>query len=116
MCQDRVDIMYSVKETARKIICPTESGEMNVKRVVRYLKCAPSAIVLHQNLSTPKVLERVQGQRLGKSTNDMQKHKRRSCAVGKRNSHLMVTNTANSEPELCRGRDVCSDNRNCRRE
>ena len=31
MCQERVDIMYSVKETARKITCPTESDEMNVK-------------------------------------------------------------------------------------
>ena len=35
--------MYSVKETARKITCPTESGEMNLKRIVRYLKGAPSA-------------------------------------------------------------------------
>ena len=25
MCQERADIMYSVKETARKITCPTES-------------------------------------------------------------------------------------------
>ena len=29
MCLERVDIMYSVKETARQNICPTESGEMN---------------------------------------------------------------------------------------
>ena len=43
MCQERADIMYSVKETARKIICPTESDEMNVKRIVSYLKGAPSA-------------------------------------------------------------------------
>ena len=35
--------MYSVKETARKITCPTESDEMNLKRIVRYLKGAPSA-------------------------------------------------------------------------
>ena len=34
--------MHSVKETARKITCPTESDEMNLKRVVR-LKNAPSA-------------------------------------------------------------------------
>ena len=32
MCQERADIMYSVKETARKITCLTESHEMNVKR------------------------------------------------------------------------------------
>ena len=41
MCQERADIMYSVKETARKISSPTESDEMNVKRVLRFLsaKC-----------------------------------------------------------------------------
>ena len=38
MCQELADFMYSVKETARKITCPTESDEMNVKRVERYLK------------------------------------------------------------------------------
>ena len=43
MCQERADVMYSVKETARKITCPTESDEMNLKRIVRYLKGAPSA-------------------------------------------------------------------------
>ena len=43
MCQERAYVMYSVKETARKITCPTESDEMNLKRIVRYLKGAPSA-------------------------------------------------------------------------
>ena len=43
MCQERTDIMYSVKDTARKITCPTESDEINLKRIVRYLKGAPSA-------------------------------------------------------------------------
>ena len=38
MCQERADIMYSVKETARKIMCTTESDEMNVKRIARCLK------------------------------------------------------------------------------
>ena len=32
-----------VKETARKITCPTESDEINLKRTVRYLKGAPGA-------------------------------------------------------------------------
>ena len=46
MCQERADVMYSVKETARKITCPTESDEMNLKRIVRYLKGAtPSKFV-----------------------------------------------------------------------
>ena len=35
--------MYSVKETAGKITCPTESDEMNVKRIARHLKGVPSA-------------------------------------------------------------------------
>ena len=43
MCQERANVMYSVKETTRKITCPTESDEMNLKRIVRYLKGAPSA-------------------------------------------------------------------------
>ena len=43
MCQERADIMYSVKETARKITCPTESDEMNLKSTVRYLKGVLSA-------------------------------------------------------------------------
>ena len=42
MCQEGADVMHSVKETARKITCPTESDEMNLKRIVKYLKSAPS--------------------------------------------------------------------------
>ena len=52
MCQERADVMYSVKETARKITCPTESDEMNLKRIVRYLKSAPSAKSLIE-ITTP---------------------------------------------------------------
>ena len=51
--------MYSVKETARKIICPTESDEMNVKRIVRHLKGAPSVKCLIEIVTPPKVRERV---------------------------------------------------------
>ena len=54
ICQERADIMYSVNETARKIICPTESDGMNVKRVVRYLKGAPSAKCLIEIVTHPK--------------------------------------------------------------
>ena len=43
MCQERADIMYSVKETASKIMCTTGSDEMNVKRIARYLKGVPIA-------------------------------------------------------------------------
>ena len=41
MCQERADIMYSVKETARKIMCTAGSDEMNVKRIASYLKGVP---------------------------------------------------------------------------
>ena len=46
--------MYSVKETARKITCPTESDEMNLKRIVRYLKGAPSAKSLIEIITLSK--------------------------------------------------------------
>ena len=70
--------MYSVKESARKITCATESDDMNVKRIVRYLKRCSECKVLDRNSYTPKVRERFHRQRLGRSTNDMQKYKRRS--------------------------------------
>ena len=43
MCQERADILYSEMETARKVTCPTENDEMNVKRIARYLKGVPNA-------------------------------------------------------------------------
>ena len=46
--------MFSVKETARKITCPTESDEMNLKRIVRYLKGVPSAKCLIEIVTSPK--------------------------------------------------------------
>ena len=46
--------VYSVKETARKITCPTESDEMNLKRIVRYLKGAPSAKSLIEIITPSK--------------------------------------------------------------
>ena len=46
--------MYSVKETARKFTCPTESDEMNLKRIVRYLKGAPSTKSLIEIITHPK--------------------------------------------------------------
>ena len=53
MCQARADI-NSVKETARKITCPTESDEMNLKRIVRYLIGAPSAKSLIEIITPSK--------------------------------------------------------------
>ena len=46
--------MNSVKETARKNTCPTESDEMNLKRIVRCLKGAPSAKSLLGIVTPPR--------------------------------------------------------------
>ena len=46
--------MNSVKETARKNTCPTESDEMNLKRIVRCLKGAPSAKSLIEIITPSK--------------------------------------------------------------
>ena len=54
MCQERADVMYSVKETARKLSCLTESDEMNLKRILRYLKSVPSAKSLIEIVTLPK--------------------------------------------------------------
>ena len=54
MCQERADVMYSVKETARKNTCPTGSNEMNLKRIVRYLKGVPSAKSLIEIITPSK--------------------------------------------------------------
>ena len=93
--------MYSVKETARKITCPTDSDEMNLKRIVRYLKGASSAKSLIEVTTPSKFCECVFRQRLGRTRNNVQEHKWRSCAVVKCNTHSMVTNTANSKFEFC---------------
>ena len=101
MCQERADVMYSVKETARKITCPTESVEMILKRFCEILERRSECKELDRNHFTFKVRERVYRQRLGRTSYNVQEHKWRSCAVGKCNTHSMVTNTANSKFEFC---------------
>ena len=54
-----------------------------------------------RNHDTSEVRERLHRQRLGRASNNVQKHKWRSCAMGKLNTHSMVTNTANSKLEFC---------------
>ena len=54
MCQERANVMYRVQETARKITCPTESDEMNLKRIVRYLQGTPSAKSLIEIITPSK--------------------------------------------------------------
>ena len=59
MCQERADVMYSVKETGRKITCPPETDEMNEKRIVRYSKRRSECKELDRNHYTFEVCERV---------------------------------------------------------
>ena len=54
MCQERADINHSVKETARKILCPTSSAEMNVKRTTRNLKGVSGATCLIEIITFPQ--------------------------------------------------------------
>ena len=42
-CEERADIMHIVKETARKVFCPTESEEMSMQRITRYWNGVPGA-------------------------------------------------------------------------
>ena len=68
VCQERADVMFCVKETARKFTCPTESDEMNLKRIVRYLKGAPSTKSLIEIITHPKVRERLHSEWAGQAT------------------------------------------------
>ena len=111
--QKRADTMYSVKETARKIVCPTESDEMNMKRITRYLKGVPSAKCMTRTHHIPAVRERVHRHRLGRSAHDLQAHERWSCAVGKCDPFCMVTCTTVSELVFRRSITVCLDYWNC---
>ena len=101
MCQERADVMYSVKETARKITCPTESDETESEAYCEILERRSECKELDRNHYTFKVRERVYRQRLDRTSNNVQEHKWRSCAVGKCNTHSMVKNTANSKFEFC---------------
>ena len=111
MCQERAAIMYSVKETARKITCTTESDEMNVKGIVRYLKGVPNGKCLIEINTFPQFVN-VYTQRLGRTTPCAQEHNWWCHAVAKRDSLCLVKNTAVSEPEFCRSRMIRFDNWN----
>ena len=93
--------MYSVKETARKITCPTESDEMNLKRIVRYLKGAPSAKSLIEIITPSKFVNVYTDSDWAGQATTCKSTRWRSCAVGKCNTHSMVKNTANSKFEFC---------------
>ena len=102
MCQERVDVMYTVKETARKITCPTESDEMNLKRIVRYLKDAPSAKNLIEITTLPKFVNvKTDSDWTGQAKTCMSTSGGVVQWGNATNAHSLVTNTANSKFEFC---------------
>ena len=98
--------MCSVKETARKITCPTES-DLDEREAHREIpeRC-PERKVLDRNQKILSVCERVHRQRLDRVTPNVQEHKWWNHAVGYRDSFCLVKNTTVSEPEFCRSRIV----------
>ena len=93
--------MYSVEETTRKITCPTESGDMNLKRNVRYLKNVANAKCLIE-VVTPSKFVNVNTD----SDWASQATTCKSTSGGveqweKRNTHSMVMNTTNNEHQFC---------------
>ena len=113
MCQERADFMYSVKETARKITCPTESDEMNVKRIVRHLKGVPSAkCSIEINRFPPLVNVYTDSDWAGQH----QTCKRTRGGVTQWRSATLSAWSAVSELEFCRSRMTRSDNWNFRRD
>ena len=101
MCQERADIMYSVEETTRKITCPTESDDMNLKRIVRYLKGVPNAKCLIESVTPPKFVNVYTDSDWASQATTCKSRSGGVVQWEKRNTHSMVTNTANSEPEFC---------------
>ena len=63
MCQERADIMHSVKETARKIPCPTGSEAHHT--ILE--KCLIEIITFQESV-------KVYRQRLGKAAHDLPEH------------------------------------------
>ena len=104
-------IMISVKETARKITCPTERrDEREAHREVPE-RCSERK-VLDRDQQIPSVRERVHRHRLRMTTPNVQEHKRWSYAVEYRDSLCLVKNTAVSKLEFCRSRIIRPDNWN----
>ena len=95
MCQERADVMYSVKETAKKIYMSNQERRDEFEAYCEIPERRSACKEPDRNRYT------AHRQRLGRPSNNVQKHKWRSCAVAKRNTHSMVTNTANSKLKFC---------------
>ena len=78
---ERAEMLYMCQETARKILNPIESDEMNMKRIVCCIEEGPDREV---PVDTFPESERAHGQRLGRSTTDLQEQEqeRRNRAMG----------------------------------
>ena len=117
MCQERADIMYSVKEKAKQILCPAGSDEVNMKRIARYLKGVWSAKCLIKIKTFPQFVKvhtdcDKAGQYLTcKSTSGGVTQWRSEARL----SLCMFKNTTVSELDFGRSRSVRPDNWNCRR-
>ena len=98
--QERADVMYSVKETARKITSNRERRD-EFEAYCEMPESRSECKEPDRNRYTSKVRERVHRQRLGRPSNNVQKHKWRSCAMVRRNTHSMVTNSAKNKLEFC---------------
>ena len=109
-CACAEDVLYGLKETARKILHPGGSDEMNLKRIVRYLNGLASAKCLTDIRQIPAVRGRVHRLCLGSSVHELQDYVRWSCTVGKCNLGGLATNTTVSELELTRS---SADDQNC---
>ena len=108
--------MYSVKETIGNINSPTESDEISVKRIVRYLKGAPSAKCLIKVVTLPNFVNVYTDSDWAGLPTTCKSTGGGVVQWGKRNSHSLVTSTENSKPEFCRGRFKYSDDWTCRRD
>ena len=93
--------MYSVEETARKNTCPTESDDMNLKRIVRYLKGVPSAKCLIEIVTPPKFVNVYTDSDWASQATTCKSTSGGIVQWEKRNTHSMVTNTSNNQPEFC---------------
>ena len=74
MCQERTDIMYSVKETARKIMCPRWERRDEREAHRELPEGCPDREVLGRDQQIPSVREREHRQRLGRTTPNVQEH------------------------------------------
>ena len=100
--------MYSVKETARNNPFPTESDEMNMKRITRHLKGVPSAKCLIEIIPFP--------QSVNVYSDSDWAGQPMTCKSTSGGVVQWGSSTTVSERQVRRSRTVCPDNWSCRRD